>query len=95
LKFTKVKEEIDALLKKMLPFEGGEIEYESFEGGEIAKVGNAPLAEASSGGSGSSLDSEVEGEMPTHAIEGHDAPANTIISKQFICEVDQKFTCAM
>jgi len=88
-----VKAAVKKMMKKMLPFEGGGVEYSSFEGGNIPKIGNAPLAESSSGGSGSSSDSE--GDMPTYAIEGRDAPEHTIIAKQFICEVDEQYICAM
>ena len=89
-----IKKKMKAFIDENLPFEGGAVDYADFEGGKLAKVGSAPLAEESSGGSSSSSDDGAQGEMPQYAIEGDDAPASTLISKQFICEVDEQFTCA-
>ena len=49
---------------------------------------NLKVQDLASEASSSSLET-----LPNDDIEGHDVPQDTLISRQFLCQIDQKLTC--
>ena len=82
INFREVKGQFDAVFDKMLPFEGGEDEALKDQKNE----------KESSESDDSESDDEYT-EAPKHDVEGHEAPYETIIHRNFIGRFNQVLYC--